>query len=227
MPDRSAEIPSASAAGGAVYLTWPNALTALRMLMLPLFIWILLTAAVPVQPHGQSRRLRWLAAGVFAVMALTDKLDGCLARRFNQITRLGAWLDPLADKLLIGSSLILLSFPWIAPAGYEVPVPVILAVYGKDLGVAIGAVILLAAIGKLEIASCPSGKLSTVLQLLLVLLTLLSADLARLSPLLTGWTLYALWWAVVLAAALSTLDYIAEGSYLYARRRGRFAESPA
>src|SRR4051794_41724611 len=62
-------------------LTWPMGLTMLRLLLLPVFLWLILATA---RPGPGPRRLRWVAVGVFAVMALTDKLDGYLARRLNQ-----------------------------------------------------------------------------------------------------------------------------------------------
>jgi CDP-diacylglycerol--glycerol-3-phosphate 3-phosphatidyltransferase len=199
-----------------VRLNWPMGLTMLRLLLLPLFLWIVLVdAGRPNQPGSGDRELRWLAVGIFAVMALTDKLDGYLARRFNQTTKLGAVLDPVADKLLIACSLIVLSFPWVATARYEVPLPVILAVYGKDLAVAIGAMTLIAVAGKVEISPRILGKASTVLQLALVLSTLVAADMESISPRLATVVVRGLWGLVVLAAAAAGADYALEGSRQY------------
>ena len=218
----------------AVHLNWPTALTLLRLLLLPLFLWILLANAVgAAQSSGEIRHLHWLALAVFGVMVLTDKLDGFLARRWHQETWLGAVLDALADKLLIFCSLIALSFPWIAPAGYAVPFLVVLGVYGKDLGVGLGTLVLMAAIGKVDTSPRLCGKVSTVLQLTLVAATLLAADIERLSARLAELLVRGLWWAVILAAAVAALDYILEGSRQYAAYRhrgvaggtGRLAES--
>src|SRR5439155_6960004 len=120
-------------------LTWPMGLTMLRLLLLPVFLWIMLIDAGPVmaeRPH------RWWAMGIFAVMAITDKLDGYLARRLNQTSHLGTMLDPIADKLLIACATILLSFDWVASWDYRIPLAVVAAVYGKDVIVAVGAVAL-------------------------------------------------------------------------------------
>lgn len=201
---------------------WPMGLTMLRLLLLPLFIWILLTMGGSRQPD----RLRWLAIGLFALMAVTDKLDGYFARRLHQMTRLGAVLDPIADKLLIGSALFLLSFPWIAPAGYAVPVPILLAVYGKDIGNTLGGLMLYWEMGRVEIGSSPLGRLSTVLQFALVMATLLAPDFARFSPVATGWLLGGLWWGVFVAAAGTTVDYAEEASHqraVYRRDRAAMA----
>src|SRR5438270_7628037 len=115
-------------------LTWPMGLTMLRMLLLPVFLWVLLADAGAA--HG-ARPHRWWAMGIFAVMAITDKLDGYLARRLGQTSHLGTILDPVADKLLISCSTILLSFEWVASPGYRIPIFVVVAIYAKDLVVAV------------------------------------------------------------------------------------------
>ena len=82
-----------------VYLNLPNSLTLLRILLIPVFVWF----------FSESSSDRALAAGlVFACAAFTDFLDGYLARKSGQITNLGKLLDPVADKLLVASGLILL-----------------------------------------------------------------------------------------------------------------------
>src|SRR5438874_13816470 len=98
-------------------------------------------------------------------MAATDKLDGYLARRLNQSSKLGAMLDPLADKLLIACSVILLSFDWAAPRGYAMPLWVVAAVNGKDVIVAGGTRVLLSRVGTATIRPRLLGTLSTLLAL--------------------------------------------------------------
>lgn len=84
---------------GEAYLNLPNSLTLLRILLIPVFVWF----------FSESSPERELAAGlVFAGAAFTDFLDGYLARKSGQITNLGKLLDPVADKLLVASGLILL-----------------------------------------------------------------------------------------------------------------------
>lgn len=207
MPDRTLQLRTEP---GLWPPTWPMGLTMLRLLLLPVFLWVLLMdageRARPLQdPH------RWWALGVFAVMALTDKLDGYLARRLNQTSKLGAMLDPLADKLLIACSVILLSFEWVAPAGYRIPGGVVLAVYGKDVIVAVGTVALLSLVGKVTIRPRPLGKLSTVLQLSMVIGTLAAPDLARIDPAVPRWLLTGLWWGVPVVAVASCVDYVLLG----------------
>ena len=82
----------------------PNYLTISRILSVPLLIWILSTNLIS-GVHGEKELL---AAAVFSLAAITDRLDGYLARKHGLITRVGMLLDPLADKLLIASALIVL-----------------------------------------------------------------------------------------------------------------------
>ena len=85
-------------------LTWPNALSTLRLLMVPVFLWLILIDE------------NLLAFSVLAVSSFTDWLDGYLARKLNQMTRLGQLLDPAADRLFILASLVGLAstdkVPW-------------------------------------------------------------------------------------------------------------------
>lgn len=76
----------------------PNKITIARVLMIPVYLIFML---IPQIPYG-----RYIAAGVFIAAALTDALDGYLARKNNLITNFGKFMDPLADKLLVSSALI-------------------------------------------------------------------------------------------------------------------------
>jgi CDP-diacylglycerol--glycerol-3-phosphate 3-phosphatidyltransferase len=91
-------------------LNVPNALTVVRIMLVPVLVVVLLQAT----PHGS-----WIAAAVFALAAVTDTLDGYLARSRRSITTFGKVMDPIADKLLIAAALIsLVSLnrvePWVA-----------------------------------------------------------------------------------------------------------------
>ncbi len=183
-------------------------LTMLRLLLLPLFLWLMLLD----QGSERSHAHRWWAVGIFALMATTDKLDGYLARRLKQTSRIGTILDPVADKLLIACSVVLLSSPQIAPPGYAIPLYVVAAVYGKDLLVALGSLALLYLVGKVTVAPRWPGKISTALQLVLVLLTLIAPDLAQLSPAGARWFLRGLDYAISVLALVACVDYIMVGT---------------
>ena len=92
-------------------LNWANAFTMLRVALVPVFAWLLLFRDPP---------LPVLAAIVFAAAAATDGLDGWVARRLDVVTGFGQFLDPLADKLLVGTALVALALdariPWWAVA---------------------------------------------------------------------------------------------------------------
>jgi CDP-diacylglycerol--glycerol-3-phosphate 3-phosphatidyltransferase len=87
-----------------------NALTLLRLLLVPVFGWAL------VQEGGTDTGWRMAAFGIFAVASLTDRLDGELARKWGQVTEVGKMADPIADKALTGTALVGLSaldlLPW-------------------------------------------------------------------------------------------------------------------
>lgn len=163
----------------------PNALTALRIFLVPLLVALLLTRA----------RDRILAgAGVFALAVATDYLDGFLARRRNEVTRLGMLLDPIADKLLTAAAFLSLVEMGLAPAwmvtiilGRELAVTGLRNVWVMR-GVVIGASIL--------------GKAKMVSQVVAILLLLLSRSLPVLEPV----GRVALWGALVITL-WSGLDY--------------------
>jgi CDP-diacylglycerol--glycerol-3-phosphate 3-phosphatidyltransferase len=81
----------------------PNALTTLRLVMVPFFGWALLV------DDGESQGWRWVAYGLFVLAMVTDKIDGDLARKHNLITNFGKIADPIADKALTGMAFVGLS----------------------------------------------------------------------------------------------------------------------
>ena len=189
-------------------------LTMLRLLLLPVFLFtLLLDANTELHPY------RWLAVSIFVVMAITDKLDGYLARKLKQTSKLGTLLDPIADKLLIACSVILLSFSWVAPSGFQVPRIVVFLVYGKDLVVVVGSLALLSLAGKVTITPRPLGKLGTFLQLSMLIATLIGSDLARIDASFAWWTIRTLWVAVGLVTTAACADYVVQGLKQFSRWR--------
>ena len=93
----------------AHWVNVPNGLTALRMLLVPVFAWVLLS-----HPHDDS--WRWMAALIFIIASITDIVDGKVARKYGLVTRFGKLWDPIADKALTGMALVGLSIigelPW-------------------------------------------------------------------------------------------------------------------
>jgi len=203
------------------------AITLLRLLLVPVFLWLLILAAT--QRNGEAARMsgaivaaRQLALVVFVVMAVTDILDGHLARRLNQITKLGTFLDPIADKLLVSSAFLILVFPRFAPAGFAIPWPILWGVYQKDLCVLIGAGVVKWKVGKVEINASLPGKFNTATEVALVIATLLAPEWIRISPAFAAIFLWSLWHLTVLATAAAAMGYSIDG----ARQLRRFAENP-
>jgi CDP-diacylglycerol--glycerol-3-phosphate 3-phosphatidyltransferase/cardiolipin synthase len=82
----------------------PNALTWLRIVMIPLFVVVFYLPDAWLSPPAKN----WTAMTIFAVAAITDWLDGYLARRWGEVSAFGAFLDPVADKLMVAAALIVL-----------------------------------------------------------------------------------------------------------------------
>jgi cardiolipin synthase len=148
----------------------PNSLTILRILLIPVFIGLLM--------HGQHH----YALGVIIVAGITDGLDGTIARMANQRTKLGAYLDPLADKLLLTASFATLAMI------HLVPLWVAILVVSRDLILLVGTLLAQLTDMRLDITPTIWGKATTLLQLAYVTLLLVLAssqmDLRLLEPLL-------------------------------------------
>ena len=137
----------------------PNMLTIMRILLTPLFVIFLL------------RDMFSFALLVFSIAAISDGLDGLLARYFNQYSVLGAYLDPIADKLLLVSAFVSLAVLKIIPPWLTV------IVISRDIMIVIG--ILIFAMTDIPIEMKPSlvSKCTTVAQLFTIFLTLLDPQI--------------------------------------------------
>ncbi|MBI3994498.1 MAG: CDP-alcohol phosphatidyltransferase family protein [Nitrospirae bacterium] len=166
----------------------PNLLTILRILLIPIFINLLIYGY-----HG------W-ALAVFLTAGLTDSLDGLIARLSNQRTKLGTYLDPMADKLLLTASFLTLAILKI------IPVWIAVIVVSRDLILILGALILHLTQAHQEIVPTFLGKSTTALQLIYVMLVLLlivaQGNTAHLFPVLA---------ATLGLTILSGLHYIYRG----------------
>ena len=112
-------------------VTVPNLLTVFRMVLIPVFVSLLF----------YQRFI--LALAIFILAGVTDGLDGLLARRFNQKSQLGTILDPIADKLMLVTSFVVLSmravFPQPLPSHLPIPFWVTIAVISRDVFILVGA----------------------------------------------------------------------------------------
>ena len=165
----------------------PNALTAFRIVLVPVFAWMLLA-------HPDEPGWRLLTAGVFTLAILTDSLDGYLARRHNLVTKFGKLADPIADKALTGTALICLSV--IGELWWWATVVILVREWGIT-------VLRFAMLRYGVMAAGRGGKIKTFVQAIAIILYLLPlAALAAWSPALAA---VATWVAVavMLAAVLS------------------------
>ena len=141
----------------------PNAITIGRIFLVPLLVVVLLTNPKDLSLWGVSKEI--LGALIFAVASLTDWLDGYLARRRQQITGLGQWMDPLADKLLTTAAFVSLAYLELAPAW------MVVVILGREFFVTVIRTIAHAK-GHAMPAS-PLGKVKMVAQVAAILILIL------------------------------------------------------
>lgn len=171
-------------------MTIPNLLSLLRMGLTPLF----LVAVVGGRPFQ--------ALLVFAIAGITDALDGFLARALAQQSRLGAYLDPIADKMLLMSAFVALAIPGLHP-GTIIPAWVTVLVIARDLIIVIVALILYLALGITRFQPSWLSKVNTTVQVATALLVLASGTWHVLEP-PAEWATFA----VALTTVASGIDYI-------------------
>ncbi|MBL1272051.1 MAG: cardiolipin synthase [Marinobacter maritimus] len=164
----------------------PNALTCVRILLIAPFAWVLM-----VQEYR-------FALMIFAIASLTDGLDGFLARRFNWRSRFGAVADPLADKALLITAYLVLTYTSVFPLW------LFALVLGRDLLIVGGALAYHYCIGRFDMEPSMPGKLNTLVQVCVVLGTVI---------ILAGLPVQPMWlsvgiWLVAVSAVFSGVHYI-------------------
>jgi cardiolipin synthase len=181
-------------------VTLPNALTVIRMVLIPVFVGAL-----------YYQRFGW-ALAIFVFAGATDGLDGLFARRFNQYSPLGQILDPIADKLLLVTSFVTLSMPSIMepsalvqPHPRHLPVPfwVTAAVISRDIFIVVGAAAINVVTGFRRFRPSWLGKANTAVQIAAVVLVLVAASF----PPLRGY-LPTVYTTVFACALISGVHYI-------------------
>jgi cardiolipin synthase len=181
-----------------MWFTIPNLFTVLRVAMTP---YILLELA-----RGQYLIAGW----TFGAAAFTDTLDGYIARRFDSQSRVGLYLDPIADKLLLSGIYIGLML------GHAIPVWVVAVVFGRDLWILLLSGIALRFTKYRELQPSVWGKASTFIQIM----TAVGIMAARAyHNVVFGRIADVLVWGVVALAAISAADYTARGVGFWLRSR--------
>ena len=143
-------------------LTIPNLLSILRMGLIPWF-------AISVI-DGDATRALW----IFAIAGVTDALDGFIARFWRQQSALGAYLDPLADKLLLVTAYVMLAIPNLR-LGLVIPAWVTALVITRDVVIVVVALVMHLAVGISRFPPSPLSKINTAAQLLAIVGVLLSS----------------------------------------------------
>lgn len=151
-------------------MTTANKVTILRMLLIPFFV---VEVLYYVKSGNEFHRIAGLLT--FAVAAICDGVDGYIARRFHQHSELGAILDPLADKLLLVSGVVLLSFDH-GPLLGQIPLWLTGTIIGRDLFLLLGLIVIHITVGRVTVQPRLIGKAATVLQMGCVLWLLLKWD---------------------------------------------------
>lgn len=132
------------------WLTVPNLLTLGRILLVPVLVWLVL-----------SHELQW-AFWVFVIAGISDALDGYLAKVMNAQTKVGEFLDPLADKFLLVSAFVVLGVQDI------IPLWLVIMVVFRDLAIVVGAALIELVTHDLKMSPNFSSKINTTVQVLLV-----------------------------------------------------------
>ena len=181
-------------------LTPANQLTLLRMLLIPVLALLVV-----------YDRMGW-ALIVLVLAALTDAFDGLLARRAGQPTTLGAWLDPVADKLLIATMFVVLTLP-LPHLVQRVPLWLTVLVMSRDIGIVVTVAIVNLAVGRRTFPPSIFGKAATATFLLTGVLVLWANYINE--PLLLA-DISA--WASLALTVISALHYAANATGLIPAR---------
>ncbi len=170
-------------------MNWANRLTISRIILVPVFIAAILYQRLTV------------ALVIFMVAAVTDGLDGYIARSRKEKTRFGAIMDPVADKMLIGSAFICFSIVGTLPAYLRMPIYVPIIIISRDVIILLGVMSIYLLAGKIDIKPTIIGKITTFFQMFTIIAVLLRF-------IHSNW----IWNAAVVLTVISGLDYIRIGS---------------
>ena len=178
-------------------MTTANKVTIFRILLIPFFVVEILYY---VKTGNEINRL--LGIVCFALAAVFDGVDGYIARRYNQRSELGAILDPLADKLLLVSGIVFLSFDHL-PYLQTIPLWLTGTIIGRDILLLAGLIVIQMIVGKVRVRPRVLGKVATVLQMIVVLWILLKWKGKWLN-----------WWmlAAAICTGISGLFYVWDGT---------------
>lgn len=151
-------------------MTTANKITIVRILMIPAFVTMAIYYGQSVQRSEPLEWQRFTAIAIFLLAAVSDGLDGYVARRYNQRSSLGVILDPIADKGLLLSGIITLSISnWSEVPEYgRFPAWFPVLIITRDAVILVGSVVLHLLNGKVDVKPSWTGKVATVLQMVAI-----------------------------------------------------------
>jgi len=164
----------------------PNKLTIFRAILIIPFVFIMLTDYCG--EYG-----KWIALAIFVIASLTDMLDGKIARKYNLVTNFGKFMDPLADKLLVGAAMICL-----VETG-QIPAWIVIIIISREF--IISGFRLIASDNGVVIAASYWGKIKTVFQMIMIILMIANLEVLQLVTDIVMWVSLAL-------TVISLFDYI-------------------
>lgn len=173
-------------------MNFANKISTFRILSVPFFI------ATLIYYSSEREYLRFVALGIFILGAISDAVDGYIARRSKQYSKAGLVLDPLGDKLLLMSAFIFLTLK--SEFILRFPLGITLIVISRDLIILLGALVIYMVRQDINISPTRWGKLTTILQMSSVIAVLLQL---RFSPFI--------WWVAVFFTLISGVDYVRRG----------------
>ncbi len=186
-------------------LLLPNILSLSRILLAPVFVLMMV------------QKKPWAAFFVFLAAGATDALDGFTARMLRLKSALGLWLDPMGDKILLTAAFVVLTLPALAIPN-TLPLWLTVLCVGRDVAIALGALIIVAIRGKRTFRPVLTGKASTICQVLLMYVVLYLNAVGK-SPQSLGW-LYIL---TALLTAAAFVQYAFLGVRMLRRGGGQSA----
>lgn len=184
-----------------------NRITILRILLIVPFVICMLKVNHPTI----GTTMRYLSLVLFLFMAFSDAYDGYIARKKKEVTLLGSFLDPMADKLLMTCACLLLSIEQTDVHGFRLPPTVVVLIIGKDLFLLLGFLILYFLTFQVKIMPAYIGRVATVLQLTMIAAILIAPEISKV---FAGWVWFLrfLWWSAAGTAIIATLIYIRAGT---------------
>ena len=146
-------------------MTIPTRITLARLIMSPVFVVLTIKYNSTIKLGNPDVIYLYLAMLVFALAVISDALDGYLARKLNQQSRIGSFLDPIADKTLLLSATITLTF---IDCGNPLPIFYTTLILSRELIQISGAIAIGAILGDIKVKHHWTGKFSTFMQVILI-----------------------------------------------------------